>query len=112
MKPSRTTFARNMGPERQGERVDETRWRGIRAREGGLDGVAAFGHITVICGGGSERVENNILLASGELTYAKIDDLQTAGLWVSPLRRGSSESSPAALTRRLDSTVLTAFGWM
>ena len=34
----------------------------------------------------------------------------TVRLWVSPLRRGSSEGLPAALTRRRDFNVLPIFG--
>jgi len=84
-----------------------------KGKKCGLGGVAALVTLPLSVGGEIMRRTKSTLLASGGFnTYAKIDYLQMVGLWVSPLWRGSSEGSPAALTRRLDSTVLPAFGWM
>ena len=38
--------------------------------------------------------------------------MKSVRLWVLPLRKGSSEGLPAALTRRRDSTVVPIFGRM
>jgi len=58
------------------------------------------------------RVVGGVELAGAEnfrKTYST-PGLNTVRLWVSPLRRGSSEGLPAALTRHRDFNVLPIFG--
>ena len=71
---------------------------GFARRENAAGGPSSVKHFGISsgCGGGDPM--------------SRCRSMLTVRLWVSPLRRGSSEGLPAALTRRRDFNVPPIFG--